>query len=83
MQVSYFSRNGSYFDYDSLTKTRFISSFKPYWLLDAKIYYTVGFLRLYAEVSNLFDTKYTDIGNLIQSGRWIVGEIQFSLSHDE
>jgi hypothetical protein len=33
------------------------------------LYYTVGFLRLYAEVSNLFDTKYTDIGNLVQSGR--------------
>lgn len=79
-QVNYLSRNGSYIDYDSSTKTRFISSFKPYWLVDAKLYYNIRIIKLYAGVSNLLDTRYTDIGNLIQPGRWIIGGIQFNLS---
>ncbi|MCX6327830.1 MAG: TonB-dependent receptor plug domain-containing protein [Bacteroidia bacterium] len=81
-QVSYISRNGSYVDYNTLTNTRFISPFKPYWLIDAKISYTIRFINLFAVATNMFNTKYTDIGNLIQPGRWIITGIQIDLFHD-
>ena len=79
-QISYLSRNGSYIDYNPLTSTRFSSPFKPYWLVDTKFYYTGKFFQVYAEASNLFNSKYTDVGNLIQPGRWIIAGIQVNLS---
>lgn len=81
-QVSYLSRNGTYLDYDSSTKTRFVSDFKPFWLADSKIYYEKGIIKIFADVSNLLNTKYTDIGNLIQAGRWITGGIQVNITYD-
>ncbi len=80
-QVSYLYRNGSYMDFDSHTMTLFTVAFKPYWMMDAKIYYNTRNIKLYAEVSNLLDTRYTDVGNLIQPGRWIIGGIQFDLPY--
>ena len=80
-QVSYIYRNGSYIDIDSQTMTLFTSSFKPYWLMDLRLDYTTGIIKLYAEVSNLLDTRYTDVGNLLQSGRWIIGGIQLNISY--
>lgn len=78
-QVSYSSRNGSYIDYNALTSTRFISSFKPYWLTDLKISYDIKFVNLFVSATNLLNTKYTDIGNLIQSGRWMIAGIRVNI----
>ncbi len=74
-QVSYLSRNGTYLDYDPETNTFPEKAFKPYWLLDAKISYLSKYFRLFLEASNLLDSAYTDVGNLIQPGRWINGGI--------
>jgi vitamin B12 transporter len=82
-QVSYISRNGSYIDYDTLTNTLFISPFKPYWLVDTKISYTIRHINLFVVATNLFNTKYIDIGNLIQPGRWIITGVQFDFFHDK
>ncbi len=82
-QVSYFYRNGSYIDFNSQTRTLFTSSFKPYWMMDAKIYYIAGIIKLYAEASNLLDARYTDVGNLIQPGRWIIVGIMFNLPYGD
>ena len=78
-QISYNSRNGSYIDYDSLTKTLSTSTFKPYWLFDAKIYFKIKSADLFVSATNLLNTKYTDIGNLIQSGRWITTGIRVNI----
>ncbi len=81
-QVSFVSRNGSYLDYDADTNTRFSTKFRPYWLADAKVYYSTSNLQVFTIISNLFDARYSDVGNLIQPGRWItVGfQINFDLS---
>ena len=78
-QVSYNSRNGSYIDYNAQTGTPFKSSFKPYWLTDLKVSYDIKSVNLFLSATNLFNTKYTDIGNLIQSGRWITAGIRVNL----
>jgi vitamin B12 transporter len=78
-QVSYNSRNGSYVDYNTQTSTRFISSFKPYWLADLKISYDIKSVNLFVSATNLFNTKYTDVGNLIQSGRWMIAGIRVNI----
>jgi vitamin B12 transporter len=78
-QVSYNSRNGSYVDYNAQTSTRFISSFEPYWLTDLKISYDIKSVSLFVSATNLFNTKYTDVGNLIQSGRWITAGFKVNI----
>ena len=77
-RISYFYRNGSYLDYDITSRTTFSTPFKPYLLVDAKLYYKAEKITVHFNVSNLFDSKYTDIGSLIQPGRWITGGIQFN-----
>lgn len=78
-QISYNSRNGSYVDYDALTNTRFESKFKPYWLVDAKMYFKIKSVDLFVSATNLLNMKYTDIGNLNQSGRWITTGIRVNI----
>ena len=80
--ISFSSRNGSYMDYNPGTKSRFIKSFQPYWLNDAKVYYSAKNLQVFTSISNVFNIKYTDVGNLIQPGRWITLGIQLNLSLD-
>jgi vitamin B12 transporter len=82
-QVSYVVRNGSYIDYDNTTMTRFNFPFKPYWLADSKLSWSSPYFVFFAEVSNIFNTKYTDVGNLIQPGRWITGGIQINFSFEK
>jgi iron complex outermembrane receptor protein len=79
-QISYSSRNGSYLDFDNQTLITYLSPFKPYWLLDCKLHYTSGIIKLHAGVSNLLNARYTDVGSLFQPGRWITGGIQVNLS---
>jgi vitamin B12 transporter len=76
LELLYQYRNGTYIDYDPATKTRFPASFKPYWLADTRITYSKDPLKIFIEISNLFNTRYTDVGNLFQPGRWITCGIQ-------
>ena len=76
LELLYQSRNGSYIDYDPATKTKFLTSFKPYWLADMRITYSKDPLKTFVEISNLFNARYTDVGNLFQPGRWITCGIQ-------
>ena len=82
-QLSYVSRNGSYIDYDNIKMIRFNSPFEPYLLVDSKLSWSNPNFVLFAEVSNLFNTKYTDVGNLIQPSRWITGGIRINLSFED
>ena len=70
--ISYNSRNGSYIDYNAQTNTRFITSFEPYWLTDLKISYVLKSVDIFVSATNLLNTKYSDVGNLIQPGSWMM-----------
>ncbi|GAO30497.1 TonB-dependent receptor [Geofilum rubicundum] len=54
----------------SATDTRV--DYEPFWLTDVRVMWqqTPQF-RMYAEATNLLDTKYADMGELTQPGRWI------------
>ena len=80
-RMSYINRNGSYLDYDAGTRTVFSSPFKPYWMVDGRVYYKAERIAVHIDISNLLNTKYTDVGSLIQPGRWITTGIKFNFDY--
>jgi iron complex outermembrane receptor protein len=51
--------------------------YKPFWLVNTRIMWKTPSTELYAMASNLFNTKYFDLGPVEQPGRWI----SFGISH--
>ena len=72
------SRNGSFIDVDDNSGARFSVAFKPYWISDIKFSFKQRNYSLFIKASNLFNTEYNDVGNLIQPGRWISGGMELS-----
>jgi len=54
-------------------------SFKPFTLVDFKIKHQRNGLGIFAEVANLFNVSYIDIGNIPQPGRWMRAGISYQL----
>ena len=52
-------------------------SYKPFWLINTRIMWKTPSTEIYAMASNLFNTKYYDLGPVEQPGRWI----SFGISH--
>ena len=74
----YQDRNGSY--------TEFVDGeygeekpYQPFALLNGKINYSVARLKLNLSASNIFNTKYNDIGNVEQPGTWIKAGIIWTI----
>ena len=67
-RVTYQNRNGM------RTQTE---SYKPFWLVNTRIMWKTASTEIYAMASNLFNTKYYDLGPVEQPGRWI----SFGISH--
>ncbi len=74
-QLRYEERAGTYTDFPSEKE----KPYEPFWLADAKISYSRGDMTVYLEASNLFDTSYSDIGNIPQPGRWVKSGVSFRL----
>jgi len=69
---AYHDRAGKYLKYDfSLQQYTREVVFKPYWMFDAKLGYRWKRWKAHLEVTNLFDRRYSDIGNIRMPGRWI------------
>ncbi len=68
-------RNGSYTHYPAAgdPSVSEIRDYKPYFLLDARLSWEKGICRLYAEGSNLTDTRYCDLGGIRLPGVWASG----------
>ncbi|MCZ4407623.1 TonB-dependent receptor [Cryomorphaceae bacterium 1068] len=62
---SYQDRLGSFVDADGME-----SNYQPVVLSDLRVSPQFGKLKLFVQVSNLFDETYNDIGSVIQPGRW-------------
>ncbi len=56
------------------------TSYKPFWLVDTKISWQKNNFSFYISVSNLFNKKYFDLGNVVQPGRWVKTGIRYSIS---
>ncbi len=59
-------RNGTYTDKEGVEH-----DYKPFFLVNTRLFYTAGMLELFLEASNLFDVKYRDLGSVIQPGFWL------------
>ena len=77
-KFTYQNRAGGYINYSDGAYGEEVP-YENFWLADMKIFYPFKQFRIYCEVSNLFDVKYQDIGNLIQPGRWIRFGLNFSI----
>lgn len=65
--VTYQDRVGGYF---SASENREVS-FDPVLLTNVRLTHRMDYAHLFVEVANLFDQTYSDIGNIVQPGRWI------------
>lgn len=69
LQVNWFftyqDRLGSYVDANGMQ-----SNYQPVFLSDLRVSPQFGKLKLFVQVSNLFDETYNDIGSVVQPGRW-------------
>ncbi len=64
-------RTGSYLKYVESQPTE-VTPYKPFSLLDVKVNYQMHNLNLFANINNVFDTQYLDLGNLPQPGIWVM-----------
>ena len=74
---SFLSRAGTYTDFKAGAE----KSYKPFYLLDCRLFYDENPVYLYLEFSNLTGVKYIDIGNLEQPGRWGKAGIVINLTN--
>jgi len=71
--LNYSHRNGTFTDYSTGDEKKY----KPYIILDAKLYWHTGNFNIYLVCNNIFNTKYYDFGNLQSSGIWVSGGINY------
>lgn len=71
---AYYDRSGKYFDSAGSQ-----SDFTPYFLLDARVTWSVWKVRLWVECNNILDRKYFDFGELAQPGRWFTAGVKVKL----
>ena len=69
--ISYQDRFGEAMNYRSETLDFIEVPYKPYWLVDGLVTWNYRYLQLFAEVTNLLNSRYIDAGSAIQPGRWI------------
>ncbi len=79
-QFAWQDRNGSYtwFNKADLNQKE-ERSYRPFYLIDAKMYWKKPTYTVYVEASNLLDKSYNDIGNITQPGRWIRAGVKLNL----
>ncbi|MGE4567688.1 MAG: TonB-dependent receptor plug domain-containing protein [Bacteroidales bacterium] len=69
-RLSWQDRNGSFLQYNPETQSASPRSYRPFGLLDARVVWKKGAIELFAEATNLLNTRYYDLGNITQPSRW-------------
>lgn len=69
-----FDRVGNYADSHGQVRP-----FKPYFLLDARAQYDLGWMTAYVDATNITCTKYYDFGGLEMPGCWVLGGLTFTI----
>ncbi len=77
--LSYNQRKGAYISYKNTIAGELIS-YKPYTLLDIRMYYYIKDFYVYIEASNVLNVTYYDIGGLDQAGIWVKGGIKYQIN---
>ncbi len=68
---SYQDRYGAVVGYSQTENSYYTEPYKPVWIIDGAVRWKVRFLEIFAEISNLLNTRYIDAGSAIQPGRWL------------
>jgi hypothetical protein len=68
--VSYQDRRGNAIGFDQDTRRYYLIPYKPVWILDGSIRWSVKFAQFFFEASNILNTQYIDSGSAFQPGRW-------------
>ena len=71
---SLYDRVGNYVDRDGKTY-----AYKPYFLLDGRVMWEKGGVRLYVDVTNLTNSRYFDFGGLRMPGTWATGGVALTI----
>ena len=69
-QFAYLDRNGTYTNWDG-SKYGNEVDYKPFILVDTRLYWSRKGTTCYLEASNLFNKGYHDFGNVHEPGRWL------------
>ncbi len=70
-------RMGTYNDTEGNLQT-----YRPFCLLDGRVFWSRKELTLYLEAGNLFNTRYYDYGGILQPGRWLRAGIRIQIDRD-
>lgn len=73
-------RAGSYIRYENL-KPAYEEPYAPYCLVDLKVNWQHEALNVYAELNNLFNTTYYDLGNIPQPGIWFKAGFRYTFKY--
>lgn len=73
-------RAGSYTQYENL-KPAHEEPFAPYCLVDVKVNWQHEALAIYAELNNVFNTTYYDLGNIPQPGIWLKAGFRYTFNY--
>ena len=78
--VRWQDRAGSYTKYENL-KPAYEEPYAPYCLVDMKVNWEYQQLNLYAELNNLLNSTYYDLGNIPQPGIWFKAGLRYSFKY--
>ena len=78
--VRWQDRAGSYTKYENL-KPAYEEPYSPYCLVDMKVNWEYQRLNLYAELNNLLNSTYYDLGNIPQPGIWFKAGFRYSFKY--
>ena len=71
-------RTGTYLKYVGQQPAE-ITPYEPFALLDIKLNYQLRSINLYANINNVLNTPYLDLGNLPQPGIWMMMGVNYTI----
>lgn len=74
----YQKRMGTFIEYKDGQESG-VSNFPAFSTLDLKLIYTYDNMRFYLDLNNLYNTRYYDLGNIMQPGFWLSGGITYMI----
>lgn len=73
-------RAGSYTKFEA-QKPAYEEPYAPYYVVDLKLNWQHKALNIYAELNNLFDATYYDLGNIPQPGFWLKAGFNYTFAY--
>jgi len=82
LRLVYQDREGTYTRFEDKVALGEVA-YDPFLIFDTKLTFTNEALGIFCSASNLFNVSYNDVGNVIQSGRWLKAGISYKLNFNK